>query len=439
MSMKKQDILEDPSYRKYVKKKNVTQKTLNGYVFSLLQLCNANSKAFDDIVQEALDDQYPFIDEAGRIHEYNVEYSKIDTYLNNTAEYLRSKGNSDHSIYAHLVRIRTVLSSLNVKLPKMLELDRHPKQWYALSREDIKFVISISPLHHQSLITFLAVTGMRISDARNLTIDSFMKATFPYHQCTEIYDFLDKAPSDMIGYWQLIPQKTRKHQIQCKVYSTQESSNLLLKSLHRRRSSIEQLNLKNGSDLKLEKSDYLFTSRNKNFKGQISDQTITTLFNRKNKEFQKHKLRLLQQDLEAGLISKETYDQKASEIPVFHSYSLRKFFITTLARKRVDLRASAYLEGHKPIMTHDMSYVNSDSLEDLIWNEYERVIPALSFEKDEAAFELERKNKDLVVENARLKDENKQLELDKLNIRSNFKEEARKLLEDLLKENNIEL
>lgn len=439
MIMKREDILKDKSYQKYVKKKNITQTTLDTYVFSLVQFCNANNKTFDEIVQEVLDEQYPFIDEDGRIHEYNPEYGKIDNYLYNTAMYLKNKGNSNHSTYAHLARIRSVLSSLNIKLPNILELEKDTKDWYVLSKEDIKFVLGICALHHQALITFMAHTGIRIGDVRNLNIEDFMKATYKYHECSEIDDFLEKAPKDMIGYWQFIPQKTKKHNIECKVYNTAESSNLILNSLHRRQSSIEKINQKKGTNYKLEKSDSLFSSRNKNFKGKINESTVTTLFIRRNTELHKHKKRLLMQELSEGKISEETFNAKLKEIPVFHAHGLRKFFITTLARKRVDLRASAFLEGHTPFMQHDRSYVDSDNLEDLIFEEYQRIIPALSFEKDEEDFELGKRNHELQIENTQLKQQAEQLENEKNKLKDDFRSEAKKLLEDLLRENNIRL
>lgn len=439
MIMKKENIIESKAYQKYVKKKNITQKTLNTYIFSLLQFCKANTKPLDDIIEEVLEEQLPYIDEQGRIHEYNPEYGNIDTYLNNTVTYLQTKGNSNHSIHSHMVRIRTVLTSLGVKLPAKVELEKDRKDWYVLSKEDIKYVLSISPLHHQALICFLAHTGIRIGDVRNLRISDFMEATYKYHECTEIDDFLEKAPENMMGYWQFKPQKTIKHDIECKVYNTEESSNLILKSLLRRKSSIETLNKKKGTDLKLEKNDYLFSSRNKNFKGQINDNTITTLFVRRNKDLRKYDERLIHQEYNEGKISKETLEQKLSSIPVFHAHGLRKFFITTLARKRVDLRASAFLEGHTPFMQHDRSYVDSDNLEDLIYEEYQRVIPALSFLKDEEDFELSKKNHDLQIENTQLKQENQELLDENKNMKLDFEKEARKVFEDILRENNIKL
>ena len=432
MNMKKQDILKDRSYQKYVKKKNITQRTLDTYVFSLLQFCNANKRTFDEMINEVLEEQYPFIDEHGRIHEYNPEYSKIDNYLNNTAKYLKMKGNSNNSIHGHLIRIRAVLSGLNVKLPKPIELEKDNKDWYVLSKDDIRYINSISPLHHQAIITFMAHTGIRTGDVLNFRISDFMKATYSNHECSELDDFLEKAPWDMIGYWEFIPKKTRKHNVECKVYNTAESSNLILKSLHRRQASIEKINQKKGTNLKLEKHDALFSSRNQNFKTKMSENTLTTLCHRRNKELQKHNARILQQQLDNNDIGIETFNEKLEEIPVFHAHGLREFFITTLARKRVDLRASALMEGHSPIMKNDKSYVDNDELEDLIWEEYNRVIPALSFLKDEEDYELSQQNRDLLLENTRLKQENQ-------NIKDDFRKEAKKLLDELLRENNITL
>ena len=58
--MKKENIIESKAYQKYVKKKNITQKTLNTYIFSLLQFCKANTKPLDDIIEEVLEEQLPY-------------------------------------------------------------------------------------------------------------------------------------------------------------------------------------------------------------------------------------------------------------------------------------------------------------------------------------------------------------------------------------------
>ena len=181
------------------------------------------------------------------------------------------------------------MNSLNIKLPKQIELEKDDEDWNVLSKEDIKYVNSISQLHHQALITFMAHTGIRTGDVINqFTIESFMKATYKYHGCTELDDFLENAPDDMIGFWEFIPKKTKKHKVQCKVYNTAESSNLILRSLHLRKQSIQRINEKNKTDLHLEKSDALFTSRNKNFKGKLTENAVTNLCHRRNKELRKY-------------------------------------------------------------------------------------------------------------------------------------------------------
>lgn len=432
MNMKKQDILESKTYQKYVKKKNITQATLNTYVFALLQFCKANNKQLDQMVAEILEEQLPYIDEQGRIHEYNPEYSKVDDYINNTVDYLKEKGNSNNSIHSHLIRIRAVLNSLNIKLPKQIELEKDNEEWNVLTKEDIKYVNSISPLHHQALITFMAHTGIRTGDVINqFTIESFMKATEKYHNCTELDDFLENAPDDMVGYWEFFPKKTKKHKVECKVYNTAESSNLILKSLHMRRESIHRINEKNNTDLCLEKSDALFSSRIKNFKGKLTENAVTNLCHRRNKELRKYNERQLYQKYEEGTISKDTLEKQLDEIPIFHAHGLRKFFITTLSRKRVDIRASALLEGHSPVM-QDKSYVDSDTLDDLLWEEYQRIVPALSFEKDEEDFEMSKKNMELLIEINELKEQTDVLRKENFDIRDSIDRQVEDKIEEVL-------
>lgn len=90
-------------------------------------------------------------------------------------------------------------------------------------------------------------------------------------------------------------------------------------------------------------------------------------------------------------------------------------------------------------MQHDRSYVDSDNLEDLIFEEYNRAVPALSFIKDEEDYELGKLNHDLQVENSQLKQKNQELIDENKSIKDDFREEARRVFEDIMRENNIEL
>ena len=76
-----EDLQKEKYYRKYLQKKNITPETLKSYNIALVHFCNANNKRFDEIIDEVKEEQYPYIDEKGRIHEYDPNFGKIDDYI----------------------------------------------------------------------------------------------------------------------------------------------------------------------------------------------------------------------------------------------------------------------------------------------------------------------------------------------------------------------
>lgn len=427
-----EDLQKEKYYRKYLQKKNITPETLKSYNIALVHFCNANNKRFDEIIDEVKEEQYPYIDEKGRIHEYDPNFGKIDDYIYSVVTYLTERNNSNSSIEININRLRAVLNALSIKLPKKIEFPKDDDEWNVLTTDEIKYVLNISYLHHQAAIVFMAHTGIRLKDVTSFKIQDFMKATEKYHHCTEIDEFLEKAPQDMMGFWEFIPHKTKKHNILCKVPNSPESSNLLLNSLRQRKKSIERYNKKYGTNLKLEKTDALFSSRTNKFKGPIQPASLTVECFRKNKDLVRERTRVLKQKLDDGEISKDTFHQLIEETPKFHAHGLRKFFITTLARKRVHLRASALMEGHKPYMEQDRSYVDEDELEELIFSEYENIIPALSFEKDEIDFTISKRNKELELENFELKQQTELLRKENIEIRDNIDRQVEDKIDEVL-------
>ena len=61
MIMKKQDLLADRSFRKYMQKKNISPRTMDTYMYAVKEFCNANDKSLDDIIVETLEEQYPYM------------------------------------------------------------------------------------------------------------------------------------------------------------------------------------------------------------------------------------------------------------------------------------------------------------------------------------------------------------------------------------------
>lgn len=406
MNMNIGSIEEDKSFQKYLSKKSISERTLKTYKVSLLYFCQANGKTFHQIVKSIRKEQRDVI-ENGIIIRYDPNYGLVDDYITAFVDELRSKGNTNTSIDHHLRNVKGILSALGVKLPDMPTLDDDAADWYLLSKEEIRYMISICNLHYQFMITFLACTGMRLSDALSLTIGDFMKATGEYHDITEVDEFLDKAPQDMIGFWDFYPQKTKKRKIPCKVCNTPEASNLGLLYLRQRRDSINKMNEKNGTDLALAKSDALFGSRIKNYKGFISPSSISSRLAIKNKTLIEDRKRILKSKLDDGEISEETYDELLSQTPKFHAHGLRKFFISTISSHVGDIRICALMEGHSSPLPTDKSYIKIS--DELVREAYFKVIPELSFENVEVDFLTSKEKVSLQEEVVRLREENRNM------------------------------
>ena len=90
------------------------------------------------------------------------------------------------------------------------------------------------------------------------------------------------------------------------------------------------------------------------------------------------------------------------------------------------------MEGHKPYMEQDRSYVDEDELEELIFSEYENIIPALSFEKDEIDFTISKRNKELELENFELKQQTELLRKENIEIRDNIDRQVEDKIDEVL-------
>ena len=406
----REELMADPEFQNFLlQRPALTEDSKHTYVVSLINFVRFTGQPFYKTVYELRSIQNDRI-ENNTIIRFNPNQSKINLLQFEFIDHLQKSGCRNTTIDSYLKCIRAILNALGVILPKAPKLNPRPKDWYLLSKEDIKYVLDVSSLRYKAIINFAAVTGLRAYDLSNLTIKDFMLATQDYHGCSEVEDFLESAPKGMIGFWQLIPHKTQRLNLQCKVCNTPESSDLLLLSLNERLRYFEKRNETEGSDLKIGKNDPLFANRNSQFKGFIKPRYLA--FNIAN---HKHKLisereRALKYRYEQGEISKETYEESMETIPNFHAHGLRKFFITTLAKNRVDARISALMEGHRPPLMTDSNYVNSDFLDESVKEEYLRCIPDLSFEKVEVRFLTSEERRSLEEKIADLTEKNRDIE-----------------------------
>ena len=373
----------DPEFQNFIlQKPTLSQESLNAYTMTLVNFIKFTDEPFYKTVQELRTLQNDRI-ENNMIIRFNPNQSRINTLHYEFIEFLRNQGCSNTSIESYVRSLRAILNTLGIILPKTPNFNSRPKDWYVLTKSDIKYVLDISTVHYKALINFAAVTGLRVQDIASLTVKDFMTATEEYHGCSEVDDFLDSSPEGMIGFWELFPHKTRRLNVPCKVCNTPESSDAILFSLNERVKYFEAKNEKEGLDLRIAKTDPLFANRKLRYKGFLNPH---------------------------GEISKETYEESIETIPNFHAHGLRKFFITTLAQNRVDARISALMEGHKAPIATDSRYVGSDFLRESIKEEYLRCIPDLSFENVEVRFLTLDERKSLEEKLADLTEKNKAME-----------------------------
>ena len=408
----RKQIYDDPEFNSFMlQKPSLTPGSIDTYIASLVRFVGFTGEPLYRTVHELRSMQNDRI-ENSMIIRFNPNQSRINIMQYEYIEYLRRQGCNATTISHYLRILRIFLSTVGIILPKKPKFNSMPREWYLLTKEDIRYVLNITSLSYKALITFAAATGLRLQDICSLTVKDFMKATGDYHDCTEVEDFLDSAPKGMMGYWELIPNKTKRLNIPCKVCNTPESSDLLLLLLNERVKYFEGMRHRKGKPLKITKNDPLFANRQRQFKGFLRAQHVSTNLASYKRQLNAERERVFRYKLEHGEISQETYDETVAAIPNFHAHGLRKFFITTLAKNRVDARISALMEGHKAPIATDSHYVDSDFLKDAVKEEYIRCIPDLSFENVEVRFLTSEERKSLQEKIAELEEENAAMKQD---------------------------
>ncbi len=390
--------------KQFFKNRKLSEGTEKSYKITLKQFCEANDKNLDDIIVELITEQYDEIRD-NKIIKFNPEMGKIVDYFNRFIEFQKNKGNSNNSIYLKTAEVKSFMSYYNIQLPDLSNFKFQTSSWNKLTKNEIKYALDTSDLFHKTLILFLVSTGMRISDVINIRIVDFMKATSNYHNLNNVDEFIELAPEGMVGFWDFKPVKTRRHNIQCKVCNTPEASDSILLLLRERKKFYN----KRYPELKLEENDYIFASRENQYKKKLFSSSISMYFNRLNKKLQMEIKRGLVFKLENGEITDYTYNKMLNEAPRLTAHGLRKFFISTVAENVGNLRVCALMEGHAAPMGLDDNYVKIN--DDLIKESYLAVVPDLSFENVEVNLldsskrrELEDKIDDLEKRNREMQD-----------------------------------
>lgn len=418
-------VTEDIFYNNFISSKhNITDKSKYNYEKILTKFAtSANTtlekiisncktqqdRVIEKIIQHGTDENGNQIIEKQLIQfDVNSPDSKIKLYLDNYVTYCKNKGNSNTTINQNLTLINTFLKYYNITLPNRDSLKKDAKKWYLLTKEDFKYILNDSPLIHASLIKFLMSSGMRISDALNLTIGDFMKATQEYHNCVDVNDFIDNAPADMIGTWYFHPQKTRKFQIPCLTFNDPESSNFILQHLRKIKNEyIPYAKKKYNIDKVISKDDALFGSQKSMYVEALNPNPTASQFWQKNKKLREWRILKLKEAISNGELSEEDFDKEAAKIPKFHAHACRKFFETTIAKNCGDLRICTLMEGHVSPVSTDSSYIKQDI--ENVRETYMSAIDDFSLEKTKVKVYTSEVRKQMENRINNLEDENKKL------------------------------
>ncbi|WP_305514442.1 hypothetical protein [Methanobrevibacter sp. V14] len=420
------NITEDIYYTNFLNSKNLSgsskanyyktltkfTKALNTTLEEIIITCkNQQSIVTEKIISHGTDDDGNQIIEKRITHfDINSPNSKIKQYFDGYIEFCEKRGNSTNTIVADLDLIKTFLKYYSVEYPKT-NMKRTPPKWYLLTKEDIKFVIDDSSLAHKILISTLKDSGLRLTDALQLTIDDFMTGTKEYHDFVDVNEFIDNAPEDMICVLELTPHKTKRFNVSCITGIGPETCNLILQNLRKLKNEyLPYVNKKKGLNLTMSKSDALFGNKRKYFKGPMKVQSVADIFARKNKKLRKYRISKIDEAISNGELSIEDRQKKIDKIPKFHAHALRKFFQTTIARTCGNLRICTIMEGHVAPVKTDPSYIQIGV--DEVKEAYLSALPDLSLENietkvytSEVRREMEAKIDSLEKENEALKQE----------------------------------
>ena len=361
------NVEDDVMFKDYLSE-GLSDESIRRYSRELNKFCKFINMSFKDFIDECKGEQDIVLEEEisvknsegkkvtkKKVTHYDVD--SIDSFIKKSLEgyvdYCKDRGNMNSTINDGMIVLRTFLAFHNLKLPKWKPLPNDRQDWALLEKEDFNFIMNDSSLVHQSLITFMLSSGIRIGD--------FMEATAEYHDYVDVEEFIDNAPEDMIGYWNFNPNKTKRFGIRCKTFNSAESSNYILQNLRRIKNEyLPRKSYRIKEELKISKDYALFGSHHGRYKEHILVRSITDQFTLKNKKLHDWRVGKIKKAISEGIMAEEDFEKEVANIPKFHAHACRKYFISIISKNCGDLRLCTLMEGHANPVKTDSSYVKKD-------------------------------------------------------------------------------
>lgn len=307
--MKDIGILEDQTFKDFVRAKNYKPKSIINHKNGLLFYCNFVRKTPTEVIREAIDEQK---------NDVWVTDRKIRKYFTGFVDYLVEIGNAPQTIKNKVNWVKTFYKEYGIETPKV----KIPRSQHNLSlkpipdKEVINEVLKRTTIRNRAIILLMSSSGMGAAEIRSLQYKHFIMAIEE-----AIIDLTDEEKMDIrkiknilknenvIGTWYIIRQKTSIPYI---TFSTLESINAIVDHLINE----SQLNKPIKS-----MEDYLFSINGKKMK----QNTLTEVFQHLNDR--------------CGL-------GKRGNQRLFTSHNMRKFMANTLIDNGMEFYRVEWLLGH---------------------------------------------------------------------------------------------
>lgn len=343
----------------FEKRSHISEPTKKRYVSHIMNYCNYIGYTVQEFIEEANQEQIAYINENNQIITPDLDKTNLKFYLDSFQEYELTK-HSPSTVKTAVSAIRAVYSTLghNLQIPKKKPISISISSNSRLTREKIQKALNLSNKKYKALITLLASSGMRVGDAKEITIKEWLHAI----NIKTISEALESE--DEIGYWEFYPGKTKRNNILCQTFNTPESNRLIKEYLKERIMKGETLT----------EDSKIFP-----FKG-YSPATINDYFNNRNRKLYDEEVNELQIEKEAGLLTEAEFEEKKDNISKFHPHGLRKYFITMVGNYCENLKVAARFAGHTLPEQTDSNYIRFQKEE--LLHHYLKVIKYLSFDEE---------------------------------------------------------
>lgn len=207
LNQEDQEILDD-----FVTSRNLKPGTMRAYKNAINRYIESQGTHLKELLEEAEREE----EEGIRLKKRTLKKRLI----NHRNFLINEKNYAVVTLKKAMTMIRTIYTHYEIELPNLPKLNeknvkKYPATYYddLPSKELIAEAISISKPLMKSIILFICSSGCARKEVMSLNINDFMNATSDYHNCTDVYDFINemKDKNNIVPTFKLKRNKANKY------------------------------------------------------------------------------------------------------------------------------------------------------------------------------------------------------------------------------------